>query len=349
MRRVRITTVAAAIAATTLATAVAAGPAQAASPRGARAHRRIKPSERTCAAAPAGYAACLARVVVNSNGTPKAKSKSQLDPDAIPAGYGPSDIQSAYNLSGASGAGRTVAIVDAYDDPTAEQDLATYRSTYGLPACTSSNGCFSKVDEFGGTSYPSVDAGWATEESLDLDMVSARPARAATSCSSRPIRHRSPTSARPSTPPLTSARLRSATATAAATAARPLTTTTPASRSPRRPVTAVTASSRRRASTPSSRSAAPACSRTAARAAGRSRRGAVRAAVARRSTRSRLGRPRQRSAAARPTPTSRPSPIRPPALPCTTRRRTRVSPAGRSTAAPARRRRSSPAFTRWAG
>jgi subtilase family serine protease len=170
MRRVRITPVAAAIGAAALATALAAGPAQAAKPSGAApiTHRT---SERTCAAAPAGYAACLARVVVNSKGTPKANA--QLAPNATPAGYGPSDIQSAYNLSGASGADRTVAIVDAYDDPAAEQDLATYRSTYGLPACSSGNGCFSKVDEFGGSSYPSVDAGWATEESLDLDMVSS--------------------------------------------------------------------------------------------------------------------------------------------------------------------------------
>ena len=66
-------------------------------------------------------------------------------------------------------------------------------------------------------------------------------------------------------------------------------------------------------------------------------------------TPSRPGRARPRSAAARPTPTSRRSPTRPPASPCTTRRPTRVSPAGRSTAARARRRRSSPASTRWAG
>ena len=128
-------------------------------------------SERTCAAAPAGYAACLARVVVNAKGTPKAKAA--VAPDATPAGYGPSDIESAYNLAGAGGSGATVAIVDAYNDPTAEADLATYRSTYGLPACTSGNGCFAKVDQNGGSSYPSTDAGWATEESLDLDMVSA--------------------------------------------------------------------------------------------------------------------------------------------------------------------------------
>lgn len=66
-----------------------------------------------------------------------------------------------------------MAIVDAYNDPTAEADLAVYRSQYGLPACTTANGCFKKVNQTGGTSYPRTNAGWATEISLDLDMVSA--------------------------------------------------------------------------------------------------------------------------------------------------------------------------------
>ncbi|WP_344319828.1 S53 family peptidase, partial [Actinocatenispora thailandica] len=61
----------------------------------------------------------------------------------------------------------------AYDDPNAEADLAVYRQQYGLPACTSASGCFSKVDQTGGTTYPAPDAGWAGEISLDLDMVSA--------------------------------------------------------------------------------------------------------------------------------------------------------------------------------
>jgi subtilase family serine protease len=90
---------------------------------------------------------------------------------ATPSGYGPADIQSAYKLAGASSGGRTVAIVDAYDDPTAASDLAVYRSTYGLPACGA--GCFTKINQTGGTSYPATDAGWAEEISLDLDMVSA--------------------------------------------------------------------------------------------------------------------------------------------------------------------------------
>jgi subtilase family serine protease len=89
-----------------------------------------------------------------------------------PTGYGPADLQKAYELPN-TGAGQTVAIVDAYDDPAADHDLAVYRSHYGLPACTSANGCFRKVSQTGGSHLPSADGGWAEEESLDLDMVSA--------------------------------------------------------------------------------------------------------------------------------------------------------------------------------
>ncbi|WP_225097996.1 hypothetical protein [Streptomyces sp. CoH27] len=97
-----------------------------------------------------------------------------VSPNTTPNGYGPSDLQSAYNLpSATAGAGKTVFIVDAYDDPNAESDLAAYRSQYNLPACTTANGCFHKVNQTGGTSYPTADAGWAGEISLDLDMVSA--------------------------------------------------------------------------------------------------------------------------------------------------------------------------------
>ncbi|HWC79078.1 MAG TPA: putative Ig domain-containing protein [Pseudonocardiaceae bacterium] len=96
-------------------------------------------------------------------------------PDATPSGYGPSSLLSAYNLtSAAGGSGETVGIVDAYDDPNAESDLATYRSQYGLAACTTANGCFKKVNESGSTSgLPTADSGWAGEISLDVDMVSA--------------------------------------------------------------------------------------------------------------------------------------------------------------------------------
>ncbi len=91
-------------------------------------------------------------------------------------GYYPCDLQSAYNFaasSAANGATQTVAIVDAYDDPSAESDLAAYRTAFGLPACTSGSGCFKKRAQDGSTNYPIPDSGWAGEISLDVDMVSA--------------------------------------------------------------------------------------------------------------------------------------------------------------------------------
>ncbi len=93
-----------------------------------------------------------------------------------PAGYHPADLQSAYNLASASssgGAGQTVAIVDAYNDPNAASDVAVYRSTFGLPACSTSTGCLRIVNQSGGTKLPKSNGGWAQEISLDLDMVSA--------------------------------------------------------------------------------------------------------------------------------------------------------------------------------
>lgn len=93
---------------------------------------------------------------------------------AAPTGYGPADLISAYALAGTNGGGRTVAIVDAFDDPKAEADLGVYRSHFGLPACTTANGCFHKVNQSGQASpLPKADYGWAEEISLDLDMVSA--------------------------------------------------------------------------------------------------------------------------------------------------------------------------------
>jgi subtilase family serine protease len=93
-------------------------------------------------------------------------------------------LQSAYVLpSATSGVGQVVAIVDAYDDPSALSDVNTYRSQFSiaqLSACTGASPalstitpCFSKVNQSGGTKYPRSNGGWAQEISLDLDMVSA--------------------------------------------------------------------------------------------------------------------------------------------------------------------------------
>ncbi|MEE4546012.1 putative Ig domain-containing protein [Streptomyces sp. V4-01] len=124
-------------------------------------------AQHLCATPGEGQAACLSLArtdVMHHLG---------ITPNATPSGYGPTDLQSAYALPAAAGAGATVAIVDAQDDPNAEKDLGTYRTQYGLPSCTTANGCFKKVDQNGGTSYPTADSGWAGEISLDLDMVSA--------------------------------------------------------------------------------------------------------------------------------------------------------------------------------
>jgi subtilase family serine protease len=119
--------------------------------------------QHACVAATAGFASCHA--LVRTDGvTPNASS---------PGGYNPADLQSAYKLSSSGGSGQTVAIVDAYDDPNAEADIGVYRSQFGIAACTTANGCFKKVNQTGGTSYPRSNGGWAQEISLDLDMVSA--------------------------------------------------------------------------------------------------------------------------------------------------------------------------------
>jgi phosphodiesterase/alkaline phosphatase D-like protein len=130
-----------------------------------------------------GHSACLAILVPSaatrsSSPAPQAASPAVQSPtysgSGVGGGYAPADLRSAYDLPSASaGSGQTVAVVDAFDDPDAESDLAVYRTRYGISACRSANGCFKKVDQSGGTSYPAANASWAVEISLDLDMVSA--------------------------------------------------------------------------------------------------------------------------------------------------------------------------------
>jgi len=113
-----------------------------------------------------GQMRCLAKVVTDENGTDSLT--------AGPTGLGPPDLVSAYKLPASGGNGRTIAIVDAQDAPNAEKDMGTYRTQYGLPACTTANGCFKKVNQTGAASpLPTSDSGWAGEIALDLDMASA--------------------------------------------------------------------------------------------------------------------------------------------------------------------------------
>lgn len=147
----------------TLGLGVAVVPAQASPASGTASSYR-----HACATTvPAGYATCLAVV-------PDTARSSEIAPAQTAGAYGPADLQSAYNLAAdaaSRGGGETVAIVDAYNDPTAQADLNAYRSNYGLPTTT-----IKVLNQYGATSPlppASGTSGWSIEESLDLDMVSA--------------------------------------------------------------------------------------------------------------------------------------------------------------------------------
>ena len=95
-----------------------------------------------------------------------------------PAGFSPSQIRHAYGFDQITfnngtvqgdGTGQTIAIIDAYDDPNIASNLATFDAMYSLPAPPS----FTKVNETGGTSYPTADQSWALEISLDVEWAHA--------------------------------------------------------------------------------------------------------------------------------------------------------------------------------
>jgi subtilase family serine protease len=123
---------------------------------------------RACTTTPAaGHATCFAKGLVNRKGAvPQASSP-------LATALSPTQLRSAYNLTGTNGAGRTVAIVDAYGYPNLERDLTIYRSYYGMPACTTANGCLTIIDQNGGHNAPRTDLGWSQEQALDVDAVSA--------------------------------------------------------------------------------------------------------------------------------------------------------------------------------
>src|SRR5581483_11261035 len=88
----------------------------------------------------------------------------------------PQRLRELYDLpeETAAGSTQTIAVVDAFDDPTAESDLAVYSNQFGLPPCTTANGCFKKVNQKGQPSpLPAVNGGWASEIAIDVEMAHA--------------------------------------------------------------------------------------------------------------------------------------------------------------------------------
>ncbi|HTU70430.1 MAG TPA: S8 family serine peptidase [Candidatus Baltobacteraceae bacterium] len=92
---------------------------------------------------------------------------------ALIAGYQPQDLWGAYDVPWQKGAGQTIGIVVAMNNPNAASDLAVYRSTMGLPPCTVASGCLRFAAQNGSSSLPAGDENWGQEMSIDLDMASA--------------------------------------------------------------------------------------------------------------------------------------------------------------------------------
>ena len=146
-----------------VATALATGTPTAAAAPAAKLH----PARVCSSVSPKGEATCHAWKLVNAKGVAPAAT-------APPAtALTPAQVRAAYGLTGASSGGKTVAIVDAYGYTNLERDLGVYRAKFGLSACTKANGCLRVVNQSGGTSLPRMDVGWAQEQALDVDAVSA--------------------------------------------------------------------------------------------------------------------------------------------------------------------------------
>ncbi len=86
-----------------------------------------------------------------------------------PIGVMPAEIKKIYNLPATGGKG-TIAIIDAYDDPNAESDLAIFCTQYHLPSCTTANGCFEKHKM---ASSIAANSGWSMEMALDVQWAHA--------------------------------------------------------------------------------------------------------------------------------------------------------------------------------
>jgi hypothetical protein len=127
-----------------------------------------------CPASAPGMASC-ATLTTTRDTSSATRQSSRADATAItPTGYSPTELRDAYDLGDQTGAEDTVAVVTPFNDADAASDLATYRSQYGLPACTTANGCFTKVSQTGSTTVlPTTSAAWSASTAESIEMISA--------------------------------------------------------------------------------------------------------------------------------------------------------------------------------
>jgi len=162
-----------------------------------------------CAAPAPGQAGCLALQLVALTAEARAHNHPigavrtrDVAPGGTPSpaagefGVVPQDLHTAYQLPTSASSVQTVALVDAFNDPSAEADLATYSQEFGLPACTAANGCFEQINQDGESGNPPFPKsteqletarkgsaaerkqtkeaiGWAVEISLDIETARA--------------------------------------------------------------------------------------------------------------------------------------------------------------------------------
>jgi hypothetical protein len=136
-------------------------------------------AQRVCSTPRPDHASCDALRVVRKGSASRAATRARgvraLASDHLTAaapspktgeiGYTPEELHIAYELPKTSEVLQTIALVDAYNDPTAEQDLRAYDQEFGLPECTTANGCFRQYNENGELGHPPFPA--TTEELED--------------------------------------------------------------------------------------------------------------------------------------------------------------------------------------
>jgi subtilase family serine protease len=121
-----------------------------------------------CARTVGTAASCHARIVTDSAGHPLQFAQPPI------SGKTPANLRDAYKITANGSSSTIIAIVDAFGYDHAEDDLGVYRAQWGIPACTTANGCFKKLNQRGKQGhYPAQNIGWAQESALDLDMASA--------------------------------------------------------------------------------------------------------------------------------------------------------------------------------
>jgi len=141
--------------------------------------------QQVCGKASPGQASCMAAALIPQTTEARARTHPlgmTLSHGPKSAGlaaegvYGlrPQDLHGAYELPTEASSPQTIALVDAYDDPTAETDLKVYDKEFGLPACTTANHCFEKINEEGKSApLPEPEGDWALEISLDIETAHA--------------------------------------------------------------------------------------------------------------------------------------------------------------------------------